>query len=173
MQILVPVVRQLDTIQTLGVTPDKSSVLLSHIDWIVYEFIKGCNTYEEAIQTLENIYVKPTNEIFARHLLTSRHQISDESIDQFLQALRELSADCNYKPGTFEAFRKETIRDVFINDQDLIQEKLLENRMLNFQNAYSLAQSLDHPQKMLLHLSNRIQLHQPKAQLPNLMIYHF
>ncbi len=98
----------------------------------MYDYIEDCNTYEEAIQTLNNIYVKPTNEIFARHL-SNRRQKPSESIDQFLQALRELSKDCNYKPVTAEVYKEEAIRDAFINglESNLIRQRLLENRMLD------------------------------------------
>ena len=139
----------LDVIQTLGLPLDKLNVLLGHIDRSVYDYIEDCNTYEEAIQTLNNIYVKPTNEIFARHLLSSHRQKPSESIDQFLQALRELSKDCNYKPVTTEVYKEEAIRDTFINglESNLIRQRLLENRTLDLQNVYSQARSLDLAQK--------------------------
>ena len=139
----------LDVIQTLGLPLDKLNVLLGHIDRSVYDYIEDCNTYEEAIQTLNNIYVKPTNEIFARHLLSSRRQKPSESINQFLQALRELFKDYNYKPVTAEVYKEEAIRDAFINglESNLIRQRLLENRTLDLQNAYSQARSLDLAQK--------------------------
>ena len=83
------------------------------------------------------------------HLLSSRRQKPSESIDQFLQALRELSKDCNYKQVTAELYKEEAIRDAFINglESNLIRQRLLENRTLNLQNAYSQARSLDLAQK--------------------------
>ena len=85
----------LDVIQTLGLLLDKFNVLLGHIDQTVYDYIENCNTYEEAIQILKDIYVKTTNKIFAYDLLWSYYQKPNESIDQFLQALHKLSKACN------------------------------------------------------------------------------
>lgn len=58
----------LDSIQEL--TPDKLNILLTHVDHNVYNYIKNCFhwTYEEVIQTLKKIYIKPTNEIFTYKL---------------------------------------------------------------------------------------------------------
>ena len=97
----------------LGLLLDKFNVLLGHIDRTVYDYIENCNTYEEAIQTLEDIYVKPTNKIFAH--LSIHHQKPNESINQFLQALCKLSKDCNNKPVSAEAYKEEGIHDAFIN----------------------------------------------------------
>lgn len=68
------------------------------------------------------IYVKPVNEIFARHLLRNCRQKHDELIYQFLQAVSALSKDCSYNPVTAESYREEAIRDAFINilDSNLI-----------------------------------------------------
>ena len=41
--------------------------------------------------------MKPANEIFARHLLATRKQQSNETLDEFLQSLKILSRDCNFK----------------------------------------------------------------------------
>ena len=96
-----------------------------------------------------NIYVKPKNEIFARHLLTSRCQQPGESLDKFLQSLRELSKDCNFKPVSAEVFRNESIRDAFINglESNLIRQRLLENKTPDLQAAFNQARSLDLAQK--------------------------
>ena len=47
----------------------KLRCLIAHINKDVYELISDCVDYDQAIQTLERLHVKPSNVIFARHLL--------------------------------------------------------------------------------------------------------
>ena len=49
--------------------PDKLVTLTNYVAPNVYEYIAECTTYETAIETLEALYLKPTNEIYARHVL--------------------------------------------------------------------------------------------------------
>ena len=51
------------------------------------------------MQTLQDLYVKPTNEMYARHLLATRRQHPNETLG-YLQALKSLSKDYNYKNVT-------------------------------------------------------------------------
>ena len=53
---------------------DKLFVFINYVTPTIYESIAECATYEIAIDTLEDLYIKPTNEIFARHLLATRRQ---------------------------------------------------------------------------------------------------
>ena len=48
----------------------------------------NCTTFENAIQALKALYVKPSNEIFARHCLATRRQKAGESLDEFFQVLK-------------------------------------------------------------------------------------
>ena len=76
---------------------DKLKILANHLSPDVFDYISDKTEYDAAIQTLKDLYVKPTNEVFARHLLATRRQQNGESIDEFLQALKTLSKDCNFK----------------------------------------------------------------------------
>ena len=53
-------------------SPNKLNTLINYIAPRVYEYIADCQEYDTAIQTLEQLYVKPKNEVFARHLLSTR-----------------------------------------------------------------------------------------------------
>ena len=53
-----------------------------------YEYIADCNTYESAITILKELYVKPQNEIYARHVIATRRQEMNKSIDVYLQLLK-------------------------------------------------------------------------------------
>jgi len=57
---------------------DKLDVLISLLDASVYTYIRERASYQEAIDCLENIYVKPVNEVYARHKLNTCRQKSEE-----------------------------------------------------------------------------------------------
>ena len=42
---------------------DKLDVLISLLDASVYTYIRECTSYQKAFDWLENIYVKPVNEV--------------------------------------------------------------------------------------------------------------
>ena len=44
--------------------------------------------------------VKPTNEIYSRHLLATRTQEESEALDQYQQVLRHLNTDYNFTAVT-------------------------------------------------------------------------
>ena len=85
-------------------SPDKLEVLYMHIGTKTADAIEGCTSYEDAIKLLESVYIKPPSEIHARHLLHSRTQRSDESIDAYLLALNRLASDCCFKDVTAKTY---------------------------------------------------------------------
>ena len=50
----------------------------------VYELFREAETYDDSLQTLKSLYLKVPNVVFARYLLTLRHQRKNESIDAYL-----------------------------------------------------------------------------------------
>ena len=88
---------------------DKLKILINHISPTVFEFVNEEVTYASAIEALKKIYVKPTNVVFARHLLSIRKQQPGESLDQYLQALKTLGKDCNVGPIDVNAPRDQYI----------------------------------------------------------------
>ncbi|XP_012563224.2 uncharacterized protein LOC100214858 [Hydra vulgaris] len=129
--------------------PDKFRSIINFVSSNVYDYIEECDSYESVIETLENLYIKTPNEIFARHQLLARHQTSSESLEDFLQELRKLSKNCNYKDVSAEQYREEQIRDAFISgiNSNYIRQRLLENSTLNLQSAFNQACSLDIAQR--------------------------
>ena len=115
----------------------------------VYDYVEDCTDYNSVVAILKKLYVKTPNEIFARHLLATRRQQSGESLDEFLLELRKLSKDCNLKAVSAEQYKEELVRDSFINglSSPLIRQRLLENKTLTLDQAYSQATSLDVVQK--------------------------
>ena len=128
---------------------DKFKLLVNFISPSVYEYISEAKSYDEAIQILEKLYIKSTNEIFARHILAIRKQQSNETIDQYVQALRILSKDCNFKSVTAEQNKNDFIRDAFINGllQPVIRQRLLESHHLTLNDAVSQSRALEDSQK--------------------------
>ena len=72
---------------------DKLSVLTNYVSPKLFVYIEECTEYDRAIVVLKELFVKPKNEIFARHVLDTRSQQTAESLDEYLQALKTLSKD--------------------------------------------------------------------------------
>lgn len=124
---------------------DKLATLFNFIGPSIYEYIAECTSYETAIDTLKSIYVKPKNEIFARHVLSTSKQEPGQPLDQFLQRLKMLSKDCNFKLVSADQCRDEAIRDAFISglQSNAIRQRLLESTTLTLQAAFDTARSLE------------------------------
>lgn len=129
--------------------PDKLKLLVNHVSPSVYSHISDCTTYNEAITILKTVFVKPTNVVFARHLLATRKQTASETVDQFLHALKLLSKDCEFKAVSADTYTQEAIRDSFISGiySPIIRQRLLEKESLTLPEAVQLAQSLDSAQR--------------------------
>ena len=75
---------------------------------MVFEYIFESESYEEAIKTMGDLYDKPKNEIFTRHLITYKKK-SGQTLDQFLQKPKSLAKDCSYKDAKAQQIRDEAI----------------------------------------------------------------
>ena len=108
-----------------------------------------CTTYESAKETLKKKYMKPANEIFVRHLLATRKEQPNETLDEFLRSLKILSRDYNFKNVDAVAYRDECIRDSFISElaSNTIRQRLLENRSNELQIIFNQARALEMAQK--------------------------
>ena len=80
------------------------------------------------------------------HLLVSRKQTAGEKVAEFIQALRLLAKECSFQDITAVVYRKELIRDLFINGltSPSIRQRLLETDNINLERASQLAESLEH-----------------------------
>lgn len=65
--------------------PGKLKLLINYVSPSVHSCIRKCTSYSDAIKVLEAVFVKPPNEIFVKHKLTSRKQQPSETIYQHLQ----------------------------------------------------------------------------------------
>ena len=124
---------------------DKLSILTNFVSPTVYELIADENNYDRAIEILNDHFIKPKNEVFARHLLSTCKQESGESLDQFVRRLKTLTQDCNFKSVSAEQYRDDSIRDAFISGikSQQIRLRLLEKKQLDFQTAFDTARTLE------------------------------
>ena len=84
------------------------------------------------------VYVKPKNDIFARHHLATQRQESGEMLDQYLKALKQLSKDCNFRDATAAQCHGDSIRHSLINalQSAHIHLQLFEKNTLDLQSAF-------------------------------------
>ena len=70
------------------------------------------------------------NVIFSRYKLATRRQQGSETLEEFLQALHQLSKKCDLQAVSAEQYRQELVRDAFINGlaSSTIRQRLLENQ---------------------------------------------
>ena len=95
------------------------------------------------------MFIKKKNSIFARHLLATRRQETEESLELYLQNLKILSRDCDFTALTASQARDIAIRDAFISGVQSyqIRQRMLENKDLDLASAYELTLTLDMAQK--------------------------
>ena len=108
---------------------DKLKCLIAHISKDVYDYVSESLTYQEAIQTLERLYLKSCNIFFARHLLMTCKQRQAQSLDDYFQKLKQLAKDCNYRSVSADVCRSKGISDAFISGllSTSIRSRLQEN----------------------------------------------
>lgn len=123
----------------------KLDLLANHISSNVFTYISECISFESAIDTLSKLFTKPKNVIYARHALASRKQLGDETIDVYLQALKQLAKDCDFKTVDAETNKNDNIRDAFISGikSSTIRQRLLENLTLTLEETHNQALSLE------------------------------
>ena len=128
---------------------NKLNLLINFVSPTVYQYISECTSYTSAIEVLKNLFIKPKNEVYARHMLACLRQQSSETLDEFIQTLRRLSKDCNFSSVTANEHAQESIRDAFISGllSNPIRQRLLENSTLNLDDAFKQARSLEQAQK--------------------------
>jgi len=122
--------------------------LLTSLSPAIYEFVEDAQSYGESVEILKKAYKKQKNPVFARHLLATRGQCSDESLAEFVQVLKILAKDCEFKDVTV-AKNEDLIKDVLINGitSGIIRQHFIEHSELDLRTAIDLADSLDMARK--------------------------
>ena len=128
---------------------DKLLLLTNHVTSEIFEHISDAADYKSAIKTLSDLFVRPNNVIFNHHLLATSKKGEVESLEIFLQKLKGISKDCEFKAVTAVAHEEESVRDAFISGlrDPSIRQRLLESSDLTLDQACKTARSLDAAQK--------------------------
>ena len=129
----------------------KLKLLINFLSRAIFKHISDIHDYSTAMNALEEISVKPKISVFCRHLLATRRQQTDESVDQYLQSLKRLAKDSDFHALSATQARDEYIRDAFINGitSNHIRQSLLKNKTLDVNTAYDQAITLEIAQRQL------------------------
>ncbi|GAA56029.1 hypothetical protein CLF_109672 [Clonorchis sinensis] len=93
---------------------DKRKLLANFLSPSVYQHVRECTTYEDAIQTLGTMHIMPKSEVFSRHVLATTIEEPGQLVDAFLKKLRYLAKDCNFRAVSADEYRDEAIRNALI-----------------------------------------------------------
>ena len=128
---------------------DKYRLLINFMSPAVYSLVSEHKTYALAVKALRDIFDKPQNSLYARHVLHSTKQQAHQSIDDYLRILRTLSKDCDFKPVSAEEYRNESIRDALISGltSGFIRQRILESETLTLDQVFTLARTLELAQR--------------------------
>ena len=98
---------------------------------------------------LRTTYAKTPSPVFARYVLKSCKQQVGESFDAYLQSLKRLSLDCNFRAVSAVVHKEEAIRDAFISGMisNEIRQRLLENQDLTLAWTVEKARTLELAQR--------------------------
>lgn len=123
----------------------KLKLLVNHLSPTIFSYIRASKSYDEAVSILQKLYIKPKNEILARHMLATRRQRADETIKDYVQALKLLALECHFTQVSAEDHQKQSMRGAFIAgiSSQKIRERLLEKLNLSLDEAVNLAISLE------------------------------
>ncbi|KAL0880953.1 hypothetical protein ABMA27_002114 [Loxostege sticticalis] len=138
--------------EVANASPDlKLKLLINYLAPGVFAIIKGCASYDEAIELLKNSYEKPRNRILARHILSSRQQKPEESIRDYVRALKLLAQDCDFQAVSAQQNQNDFMCIAFISgiNSQKIRQRLLENLTLSFDDAQNQALTLETAEKSL------------------------
>ena len=129
---------------------EKHRILVQFLTHKTYPLIEDTTTYTTAIELLDKQFDKKKNECYARHLLYSRKQKPEESVDEYLTALKVLAKDCSYAAVDAKNHQDQAIRDAFINgikSQAIRQRILEESEAPNLNQTWEKARAMETAQR--------------------------
>ena len=128
-----------------GANVDKLALLTNFLTPRTYPYISNATSYENAKTALRNTFCKRKNVVFARHVLMTRVQRTDESIAEYVHNLQTLAKDCDFEAVTAQEHKDMLTRDAFINGltSARIRLRLLEEDELDLRTAVKRAEMLE------------------------------
>ncbi|XP_055856265.1 uncharacterized protein K02A2.6-like [Episyrphus balteatus] len=99
-------------------------------------------TYDALVKKLDAYFLPKVNIVMERYSFFSRRQGPDESIDEFVTSLKNLSLTCD-----FGSIREDLVRDIFIcglhNKFSHLKEKLLNEEKISLEKAVLISRSME------------------------------
>ncbi|XP_067104154.1 uncharacterized protein [Osmerus mordax] len=126
----------------------KRAILLSSVGSQTYSLMRnllspvrpGVKQFAEIVDLLKAHFKPKPSEIVQRFKFNSRNRSGDESVSDYVAALRRLAQDCNYGDNLKEMLRDRLVCGI---NNDRIQLKLLSETGLTFERALVLAQAME------------------------------
>ena len=127
----------------------KLDLLTNHVGHQAFAIIENATDYENALELLKSAYQKEVNTIYAQHILATRRQRPDESVDDYIRNLKLLAKNCQFAAVTASQNHDLHVRNAFISGlrTPYIRQRLLENKNLTLELAVTTARSLEDAQK--------------------------
>ena len=106
----------------------KLTILRTHAGSELYSLLSDSQTFQEAINILNNQFDRPSWEFFARHQLLSCKQRPEESLSDFVRRLNIQVEKCNCNPLIIRQHKDSLLRDALVSgiSSDAIRARLLE-----------------------------------------------
>lgn len=127
-------------------TPEKPVNKLDYLIQLIghthYELLEDADNYDSAVATLDGIFKKKINVLYARHILLTRRQKDGETIIEFLTGLKTLAKDCDFASVNASANKEAHIRDAFISGliNTETKRKILESSKTSLEDIINLSQ---------------------------------
>lgn len=105
-------------------------LLVNHVTPGIYKYFADSETYIDAFEILDRLYVQSVNYHYARHVLATRKQSNMETVEEYYQALLDLTKNCNFAACTAAKHKDEAVLSAFISGlhSSEIRERILELR---------------------------------------------
>ena len=124
----------------------KLGVLASALDDDVYFFINSCNTLEDALQKLAELYGKTGSPLSNNYALATRIQAPNEEVSEYIAALESMSKNCSFK---LEEYTEAGVREYVLLGtlirglrSEEIRTKILEDHDINYKTAIERAKAM-------------------------------
>lgn len=137
----------------------KTALLLHHMGPDCLEIFSSFNVdidkikYDDLVKKFEDYFVPKANTALERHKFFTRSQRPNESIEDYVTALKNLSLNCE-----FGSLREDLVKDIFIcglrENLRFIKEKLLNEENIKLEKAVQTAKLLETSRLQALQLDH-------------------
>ncbi|GFR97874.1 hypothetical protein ElyMa_002756100 [Elysia marginata] len=113
----------------------------------------GTTKLQDIIAKFENFIIGETNETYERYKFNQRNQLSEETTDQFITALKTLSSTCNFCDCMKESLLRDRLVTGIRNPET--RKKLLERRKLALQDAIDICRATESSASQIKEMDHR------------------